>query len=358
MDNKMDPNDVDEEDLEDIEISLYGLLHHSANYTLDSHGSSPVTSTSPSPQPLADQPESPECRSPKSDRASSTDTKKGEEPSQCQSQNITNRGSGSIPGLGRKTSPCTATIQRMSHQKVLRKNIFKEYLVIEQETSKAKQKCPLKTLTKITDCEDSKYEDIRKSTRNNTTLLPDNNEDSSSSDDDSIVILDTNQPQPTEESESSDSEVEIIEDFVVDPESRIKLNVSGSHLGDAEEMINGIPVNPEWRKYVCSKWTQEMVDYYDQRKPIIDLDEIQKKLPRSARLWQLDDSDRYGVNNHRNRYFGRSNNRERCTNCQQRDHSVRHCPDPIKQKCCHMCGITGHTHYRCPQKVCLNVSIK
>ena len=36
-----------------------------------------------------------------------------------------------------------------------------EDLVIEQETSKAKQKCPLKTVTKITSCEDSKYEDYK-----------------------------------------------------------------------------------------------------------------------------------------------------------------------------------------------------
>ena len=38
-------------------------------------------------------------------------------------------------------------------------------------------KTPLKTVTKTTSCEDSKYEDIRKSSRNHRTLLPENIED-------------------------------------------------------------------------------------------------------------------------------------------------------------------------------------
>ena len=59
------------------------------------------------------------------------------------------------------------------------------------------------TVTKTTRCEDSKYEDIRKISRNHRTLLPENIEDNSSSDDDdSVVILDTNSTQPQHKEES------------------------------------------------------------------------------------------------------------------------------------------------------------
>ena len=233
---------------------------------------------------------------------------------------------------------------------------------------------PTENLKKITDCEDSKYEAISK--RPSSSLikpehlnLSSQSSNNFSDSDSSVVVLDSScsssqslnagkYPSDSSDADSdSDSDVHVIEDCEIVADSRMQLNVSGRDVESVHQVLAGVAVVPEWRNYTCKKWTEGMVDYYDRLEPSRDLDQLQRLLPSDRKLWRLDDVDRYGLQeSHRGRYFGR-NSHQPCHNCKQRDHLARNCPDPPKKICCHCCGAYGHTHFRCPNKVCLGVNI-
>lgn len=50
--------------------------------------------------------------------------------------------------------------------------------------------------------------------------------------------------------------------------------------------------------------------------------------------------------------------RERCLNCHEHGHRARNCYRPPTPKCCYMCGEKGHLEPKCPNTICLNVSIQ
>ncbi len=295
--------ELDPEKLEDIEISLYGMIHHTPQDTFNKE----TVESSPA-SPLLPQ-------------------------------------------------PSTSSVQYVEPLPASKFVVEKLTVIRNHSTPKPTSR----PSSRITDCEDSKYEDINKNFQKKTQPQVSRLEEQNlSSDEDCVIILDK-QPEKKDHrtwsdssssSLDSDSELEILDH----PVSRMKLNVSGCSTSDEiERVLNGLETHRNWRKFVCSKWTEDMVDFYDRQKPMEDLELLQSSLPSQSRFWRLDDADVSGVSRKKNRYFDRNGHNQRCANCQQRDHLTRHCPDPPKQISCHYCGVRGHSHYRCPTKICLGV---
>lgn len=67
--------------------------------------------------------------------------------------------------------------------------------------------------------------------------------------------------------------------------------------------------------------------------------------------WSINNDDIYQRRPHQyNKTF-------RCINCRELGHKARDCYQPPKQIKCHMCGVPGHQEPRCPNKLCLRVSL-
>ncbi|RLU22158.1 hypothetical protein DMN91_006538 [Ooceraea biroi] len=74
--------------------------------------------------------------------------------------------------------------------------------------------------------------------------------------------------------------------------------------------------------------------------------EMQRGMSRDPRMWAILDEDLIP--------FGKRQCwKMRCTNCQQDGHRCGDCTNPRKLPCCHMCGMEGHSEFRCPKKSCL-----
>lgn len=375
MELTLDYEDLDPETLEDIEVSLYGMLHHAANED-DHHvsntsvlpsGSNEDNEASPSPSPAV---EKPTVKEQTSNEATPSSSK----------QKGTNGRRSKTPKTPKRT-PQSATRPR--------RNPFTEYLVVERSDSNRESE----VITLSDEEEDSRYETINKTSSKKTPKAanprsvppitsassPVEQSDSSDEDNDSIVILDhlPESPSSSEEqgtlslsdsetdSDSSDSDVEVIGSsntpLIVDPVLRLNVNGSQQSNNDLALRRAGIPNRNNLNKELdrlgsCSKWTPEMVEFYARGEAHVDLDAIYRSLPKNGR-WHLDDEDVSGLNGkQRNRYFaGRS--RVRCANCQQWDHVTKNCPEPRKMPACGICGMPGHKTFGCPKKLCLGVRI-
>lgn len=68
--------------------------------------------------------------------------------------------------------------------------------------------------------------------------------------------------------------------------------------------------------------------------------------------WAVANSDKFPP-----RGPNRNRQNSRCVNCHERGHRVHDCPQPAKKVVCYMCGQEGHFEPRCPNKICLKVTL-
>ncbi len=254
---------------------------------------------------------------------------------------------------------------------------------MEKSSISNKLKNPCEVIT-LSDEEDSKYASINKSSKVSAikrvlqvpvrsdkgkkfpqmsfvASIPSSVEGSESGS--SITVLPLPDPSPgpsclnlDSSTDSSDSEVEVLKPSKINyGKVNIKLNVSQPGI----ESSLFTSVNPpetalNWEKYSSTKWTPEMIKFYDKDGFDRDLDVILKSIPKNVE-WHLDIEDRRGTDLQRNRYFSKSA-KVRCTNCNQWDHVAKHCTESKKIISCSICGMPGHEQFGCPRKICLCVS--
>jgi len=339
--------EVDDETLEDIEISLYGMLHHTDEGSFPSHNQSPVNlnQSSDSPGALKEVGDVGDFVVPAATSTTSTISGYG--------------------NLRHSSSPERKKVEvsrTNSNGPPTRKcNPFGEYIVIEHCTgTNSSNSCPTtskksEVIELSDDDEDSKYRSITKNV--NKRVLPKKSarvvcEVEDSSDSDGSVML-VNKPYFSDS--DSESELEVIESTVND--DSFKLNISGCIEPESRSKFpdsdgNHPTVSSVWQNYSCEKWTQEMIEFYDKDGENRDLEKIAASLPRNVN-WFVDRSDRFGdlPSLRKNRYFA-GKTRIRCLNCNHWDHVARNCREPKKIACCNVCGDPGHSPFQCPKKVC------
>ena len=372
--------EVDDETLEDIEISLYGMLHHAANEEIFLSTSEPTdnpieSSTIPTilleAKDIKEFTELPRngCESPLYP-SNPTNTKSYEEsaliPSSPSPKSTTNRRKAPFSAVNLERNRVGTSKSPQKRPSSGKCNSFSEYVVIEHcadsSSSRSRQK-PSKTpeIIEISDDEDSKYRSISKIASKKVLSKNSSSEvcevDDSSDTDSSIVVMNATQSSSDSESES---EPEVIESSTNG--NSLKLNIRGYIEPESTSQISNSEGNHQnmsshWQKYSCHKWTQEMIEFYDKHGEDQDLEMIAASLPRNAR-WFVDNSDRFGDLHslRKNRYFA-TKSRMRCMNCNQWDHVARECTEPKKITCCQVCGDPGHTPFQCPKKVCFGVCI-
>ena len=375
-------HESDEEDLEDIEIALYGMLHHAFNEeaVVDNEEEAPLTEPSVSPSGVSRSIEDSGCKV--GIPSESKEMKKLQQEIIDSCKNAVQNGSKELPRPTKskffiEREPFVNKQQNRTYQSPLAKknNPFDEYLVIEHctdstESSPHRKSLKAAEVIDISDDEDSKYKSI-----NNifSKIVPPKNsrnkysdQEGSSESDSSIVIVNSSDSSSFDSfsDSNSDSEVEIIgQSKLFKKSSKLKLNVSGT--GDIDVQTSAVipaqrsslhfPVTPDWKKYSCNKWTPDMVEFYGGDIDGPDLDKVADSLPRHAR-WFVSDSDRFGdlPSLRKNRYFA-GKSRIQCLNCNQWDHVARECREPKKLKSCNVCGTLGHNPFQCPNKVCFGV---
>lgn len=384
---------MDPETLEDVEVALYGMLHHASceeDYTVipEANSDSPHQNHSLSPtlpelksstRNLLEQPTPTTidniC---KIEPVSSGSFKSNEDGKRLKKKSKETKSSSPKKFL----SPRKTISNKNDSKKQLRlkKNPYSQYLIIEGNNAPSSLKETSCEVITLSDEEDSKYACINKSTSLRSTKIKDGgfNKVSSTShvssssnstldgseSDSSVVLLDS--PEGTSSpnvdtsslsSDSSDSDIEFLESSRLSYTNvNLKLNVSQTDNIDSQLMtcINPSGSKFNWEKYCSAKWTPDMIQFYDKSDKGPDLDAILRSFPKNIK-WYLDDEDRHGSSLQRNRYFGKSA-RMRCTNCNQWDHATKSCREPRKICGCGICGMPGHKSFGCPKKVCLGVS--
>ncbi|KZS15554.1 putative Zinc finger CCHC domain-containing protein [Daphnia magna] len=390
-------DELDSEAREDLEVALYGMLHHASNeeeYCLNptnNINNSLITqaaifgdgSNNAKTESVHSDPASPNVEQPKvanfiSIPPVSLLSNIGDEQTikhlECMEQTkVTNKN---------KPQDFLRNI-KPKEQYDLKRNPYSQRLIIEEscKSSQLKKK-PFEVIT-LSDEEDSKYASINKSSKLNVTKrglslpsgiarvlqvasisLPVDSSASSPEDsesDSSVTVLDPLpgpscmylDSSPDSSPDSSDSEIEIMNLHKSGYDKvNIKLNVNQPNIGSTlETCINSSSSNLNWEKYSSEKWTPEMIKFYDRDGSDRDLEAILKSLPKNVN-WHLDIEDRRGSDLQRNRYFGKSA-KMRCTNCSQWDHLTKDCRDPRKVISCGICGLLGHKQFACPNKMCL-----
>jgi len=357
-------DELDAEDLEDIEVSLYGMLHHAPSDETFNSTQLDVTDDNKDQNSVRLQTAVTSDTTPPSEPANKHLThktltkqlKKASKSPKKDSKHLKNRPT-SITGP--------------------RKNPYSEYLIVEKSDHSRR----VSEVITLSDEEDSRYQSIAKSSTTFSSKkrvisplanLPTPDESDS---DDSIVILDENEPtkfttlkpqiehlvsQSSDSSSSSsseDSEVELVDSSdsssAIDT-SGIQLNVSGtSASSNLADIVRNGSQTFNWKSYSSSKWTPEMIEFYNRGGDGEDLDAVYQSLPRNVK-WTVDAEDLYG--GQKNRYFGGKRSRIRCANCNQWDHVTRDCRMPKKEAGCNICGLPGHRSFGCPSKCCLGVS--
>ncbi|XP_057371407.1 uncharacterized protein LOC130692334 [Daphnia carinata] len=397
-------DELDSEALEDLEIALYGMLHHASNE--EECCLNPTNYTNNSLHTQAAVPD--DGRNyPKSEEGHSSPESQNEEQSkpanfvcippvsllsnigyeqskkhlECMEKTkVTSRNKTQdfLRNINPKEQPLTSFKKR---------NPFSQRLIIEESCrpSQLKRK-PFEVIT-LSDDEDSKYVSIDKSSKHNDTKrvfplplgiergpqiasisLPVDSSASSaegSESDSSVTVLNPlpgpscmyvdSSPDlsPSSTTDSSDSEIEVMKLPKIGYDKvDIKLNVNSPNTGSTlDTCINSSSSGLNWQKYSSEKWTPEMIKFYDRDGSDRDLEAILKSLPKNVK-WHLDIEDRRGSDLQRNRYFGKSA-KTRCTNCSQWDHLTKDCRDPRKIISCGICGLLGHKQFACPNKMCL-----
>ena len=378
--------DLDPETLEDVEIALYGMLHH-ASYEEDyivntgAHFSNPLQNCSPPPE-KAILNHSVEVSIPTiPENASKIDLVCSSKPTEDKRRAIISESKKQFKLNPKKPLPIQNSDSRK--QASLKRNPYSQFLIIEgNNTSTPAKKTACEVIT-LSDEEDSKYASINKSTTLKTTkftgrglknnvnfqisspspvssslsLTLDDEEDGSESDS-SIILLnpksETSTPSYDTLSDYSDSDIEVLQSSKLSyTDVNLKLNVSQPDNIDDVTYVNPTGEKPNWEKYCSTKWTSDMIQFYDKRDQGPSVDTILRSFPKNAK-WYLDNEDRQGSSLQRNRYFGKTA-KMRCMNCNQFDHVTKNCREPKKVPTCNICGMTGHISFGCPNKKCLGV---
>jgi hypothetical protein len=383
-------DELDSETREDLEVALYGMLHHASND--EDH----FVNSSNNPEnvlPLStvmDQESNNVCATnnsvndsselPRSEKSKAVKLESVTPPKNALNQ-VSKQSTQNSEHLKQTKLSCPSKTNTIRNSKIsehkLKKNPYSQYLIIEDgRNSKNLKKKPCEVIT-LSDEEDSKYATINKSSKLSVikrglsvgSALSDkfpevpcayspSVEDSES--DNSVTVLDP-PPRPScldlfSSTDSSDSEVKILQPSKTNyGKVNIKLNI---RQPDIESSVMNATNSPEtalnWEKYSSTKWTPDMIKFYDKDGFDRDLDVILKSFPKNVK-WHLDIEDRRGPDLQRNRYFGKGA-KIKCTNCNQWDHAAKNCRDPKKVISCSMCGMLGHNQFRCPKKMCLGVS--
>lgn len=127
-----------------------------------------------------------------------------------------------------------------------------------------------------------------------------------------------------------------------DPHEFIRDRAEGSQLIQASSEAL---VDPE------IGWNDEMKFFYDGSwgDKFFCISSILETMPRDQKFWKI-------INADRNRTF-ESGCRVRCKKCNEIGHFAAKCTKPKKRVVCFMCGEEGHRETRCPNSICLRVSM-
>lgn len=372
-------DELDPETLEDVEVALYGMLHHASNdedFVVNSENYPLSTTIS---QKGKDKLDISTCIIPENRNKENPIS-----PFNMKS-NLNSRQTKQVTECNKLPSPTKSPSTRTSEnnkQCNLKKNPYSQVLVIEESNTKLLKKksatdCEVITLS---DEEDSKYASINKSAKKRipktdykgavTNLnIPQPSpvastisltEDSESDLSDSSVIMLNPKPSSSRKlnmgssSDSSNSEIEVLKPMKANYDTvNLKLNVKQGNDHSSSAAYKSLPTLHTWEQYSSAKWTPEMIKFYDKDGSDTDLQGILNSFPKNVK-WYLSDEDRLGSSLQRNRYFGKSA-KVRCANCNQWDHLTRNCREPRKISNCSICGMPGHKAFGCPKKVCLGV---
>lgn len=77
--------------------------------------------------------------------------------------------------------------------------------------------------------------------------------------------------------------------------------------------------------------------------------EVQSGMSKNPQMWAILDEDTMPISTRQRVRFWNV----KCTNCHQDGHRRCDCPAPRRPSCCYMCGMQGHSEFRCPKKICL-----
>ena len=385
-------DELDSETREDLEVALYGMLHHASNdedHFIDSLSINENTSSLPTVLNMA-------SNNAIANTVNHSPKLLKEEKSKAvilASATPTSVSSNQGSQQSAKNSKCLKQAKLLYQSKThliknskirehnLKTNPYSEYLIIEESGNSSKSKNPYEVIT-LSDEEDSKYASINKSSKLSSIKkgfpvrkifpemslgAPSPSFVEGSESDSSITVLPLPDPPPgpsclnldssTDSStDSSDSEVEVSKPPKINY-GRVNIKLNVSQPDNETKLLTS--VNPSgtalnWEKYSSTKWTPEMIKFYDKDGFDRDLDAILKSFPKNVK-WHLDIDDRRGTDLQRNRYFGKSA-KIRCTNCNQWDHVARNCTESRKINGCSICGMPGHKQFGCPKKICLGVS--
>ncbi len=359
-------DEMDSETREDLEVALYGMLHHASNREhFDNSSSSYENTSSLHTVNIASKNASPSAVNHSPKLSSKEKSKAVILASATPTSVSSNRGShqsAKKPECPKQEKlPHPRKTHAIKNSKIkelnLNKNPYSEYLIMEKSSISNKLKNPCEVIT-LSDEEDSKYASINKSSKVSAikrvlqvpvrsdkgkkfpqmsfvASIPSSVEGSESGS--SITVLPLPDPSPgpsclnlDSSTDSSDSEVEVLKPSKINyGKVNIKLNVSQPGI----ESSLFTSVNPpetalNWEKYSSTKWTPEMIKFYDKDGFDRDLDVILKSIPKNVE-WHLDIEDRRGTDLQRNRYFSKSA-KVRCTNCNQWDHVAKHCTESKK----------------------------
>lgn len=99
-------------------------------------------------------------------------------------------------------------------------------------------------------------------------------------------------------------------------------------------------------------WNDEMKFFYNECSYGRDfsLSAIQNAMPDHPKYWQINHADRV-------RQYTDKDNKIRCRNCNEFGHIAVRCQRPKKKIVCFMCGENNHRETRCPNAICLRVSL-
>lgn len=162
-------------------------------------------------------------------------------------------------------------------------------------------------------------------------------------------ITDDDDCDPAQDSDDS------MRNFKTDVECDLSLNVTESTSVPHE--LDFIPANFQRsfpQELDCEVgWNDEMKFFYNECSYGRDfsLSAIQSAMPDHPKHWPINHADRI-------RHYSDNEKRIRCRNCNELGHIAVRCQRPKKRIVCFMCGGNNHRETRCPNAICLRVSLK
>ena len=358
--------DLDPEAREEIEFSLYAMLHHGGEYTSEDVADKQMEDSQPQLN-ISNDGTSDLNGHRKRSKTSKTDSKvkpstsKSSEPSKVSSsgisprkmQNKTKTSSNSIAQmleldltadspLKTKLPPKSPNISSKkkllakTSSSPLKRNPFSEYVIIEKSVPKSSSIKEAEVIDLSDDEGDSRCALIARSSNKFplkrtvpvTTIPSDSNSSSENDDSDdgdsSIVLLDSTPVGPYSSSSSSsydalssdDSDLQVLE-------PQMKLNISGSLESTLITKCTPMGHFPtDWKAFSSKRWTPEMIEFYDKDGADAELGLILQSLPANSQFWLVNKEDLYDSNKG-NRYFGKKN--LRCLNCKITKNWLKRC---------------------------------